>query len=573
MTDRPAAATPSPAGRLPTDRLHLSPRHRAQLEALLREHLPDVAVWAYGSRITGESHDGSDLDLVLRAPDLQDIPIGRLSDLWEALRESTIPFLVEARDWARLPAGFRGEIERDYVVLMEGHKNTKPAESNRQCPTERHPRRGRRRAKIEEIAEKVTMGPFGSSIKVETFTPTGVPIISGQHLRGSRVNDEPGFNFISEEHAERLRGANVRKGDVIFTHRGNIGQVAYVPKNAKYDRYVISQSQFYMRPDPAQAIPEFLTAYFKTAEGRHDLLANTSQVGVPSIAQPVTYLRTLDVPLPPVEEQRAIAHVLGTLDDKIELNRRMNETLEAMARALFKSWFVDFDPVRAKMEGRDTGLPTDVADLFPDRLVDSELGQIPDSWSTGYVSELATISPKQISPSNVAGDTPYIGLEHMPRRSVALSDWGTATKITSSKSVFKQGDFLFGKLRPYFHKVGIAPVDGICSTDIIVVTPRIAKLDNFVLAVISSENFVAYTDRTSTGTKMPRTTWKQMAGFRLALPPSKLTARYSDIAGLWFNRIVNNIQESKGLTSAHDALLPKLVSGTCDPAFYTTESL
>ena len=561
MTDRPAAA-PSPAGHRTADRLHLSPRHRAQLEALLREHLPGVEVWAYGSRITGESHDGSDLDLVLRAPDLQKIPIGRLSDLWEALRESTIPFLVEARDWAWLPEGFHEEIERDYVVLVEGHRNAEHVEkANRQDPTERHPRRGWRRANIEEIAEKVAMGPFGSSIKVETFTPTGVPIISGQHLHGSRVDDEPRFNFISDEHAERLRGANVRKGDVIFTHRGNIGQVAYVPKNAKYDRYVISQSQFYMRPDPSQAIPEFLTAYFKTAEGQHDLLANTSQVGVPSIAQPVTYLRTLDVPLPSVEEQRAIAHVLGTLDDKIELNRRMNETLAAMARALFQSWFVDFDPVRAKIDGRDTGLPTEIAGLFPDRLVDSELGQIPDSWSTGYLSELATVAPKQINPSNVAGDTPYIGLEHMPRRSVALSDWGTATKITSSKSVFKKGDFLFGKLRPYFHKVGIAPVDGICSTDIVVVTPRIAKLDSFVLAVISSESFVAYTDRSSTGTKMPRTTWKQMAGFRLPLPPSELMERYSDIARLWFNRIVNNIQESKGLASVHDALLPKLVSG------------
>ena len=392
MTDRPGTAAPSPARR-PADRLHLSPRHRAQLEALLREHLPGVEVWAYGSRITGESHDGSDLDLVLRAPDLQKIPVGRLSDLWEALRESTIPFLVETRDWARLPEGFHGEIERDYVVLVDRHRNTKQVErANRQDPTERLPRRGWRRAKIEEIAEKVAMGPFGSSIKVETFTPTGVPIISGQHLHGSRVDDEPGFNFISDEHAERLRGANVRKGDVIFTHRGNIGQVAYVPKNAKYDRYVISQSQFYVRPDPSQAIPEFLTAYFKTAEGRHDLLANTAQVGVPSIAQPVTYLRTLDVPLPPVEEQRAIAHVLGALDDKIELNRRMNETLEAMARALFQSWFVDFDPVRAKREERDTGLPKEIADLFPDRLVNSELGDVPVGWEIKTLGDLLELA-------------------------------------------------------------------------------------------------------------------------------------------------------------------------------------
>jgi hypothetical protein len=116
---------------------------------------------------------------------------------------------------------------------------------------------------------------------------------------------------------------------------------------------VISQSQFYLRPDPSKVLPEFIVGYFKTREGQHKLLANTLQVGVPSIAQPVTYLRTIEIPLPPLSEQRAIAHILGTLDDKIELNRRMSETLEAMARALFKSWFVDFLPVRAKMAAKE----------------------------------------------------------------------------------------------------------------------------------------------------------------------------------------------------------------------------
>ena len=355
-TDRPT--TDRPAGTAPAARrdrrVHLLPRHRARIEALLREHLPDVEVWAYGSRVGGDSHDGSDLDLVLRAPGLEKVPMDPLCDLWDALRESTIPFLVEARDWARLPKSFYGEIERDYVVLVEG-KRADAADSTASGPPpsslssgagpeKDDERRGWRRLKIDDLAEKVAMGPFGSSIKVETFTPSGVPIISGQHLHGFRVNDDAKFNFISEEHAGRLRGANVQRGDVVFTHRGNIGQVAYIPENSRYERYIVSQSQFYLRPRPSEAIPEYITAYFKTPQGRHDLLANTSQVGVPSIAKPVTYLRSVEIPVPPLSEQRAIAHVLGTLDDKIELNRHMNETLEAMARALFKSWFIDFDP-------------------------------------------------------------------------------------------------------------------------------------------------------------------------------------------------------------------------------------
>jgi len=243
-----------------------------------------------------------------------------------------------------------------------------------------------RTARIEEVADRVAMGPFGSSIKVETFVPEGVPVISGQHLHGWRVDDSAGFNFITPEHAEKLRNANVRRGDVIFTHAGNIGQVSYVPRNSVYDRYVISQRQFYLRPDLNKALPEYLVAYFRSPEGQHKLLANTSQVGVPSIAQPVTYLRSIEIPLPPLPEQHAIAHILGTLDDKIELNRKQNETLEAMARALFKAWFVDFEPVRAKTEGRWQrgqslpGLPAHLYDLFPDRLIESEMGEIPDGW-------------------------------------------------------------------------------------------------------------------------------------------------------------------------------------------------
>ena len=222
------------------------------------------------------------------------------------------------------------------------------------------------------------MGPFGSSIKVETFLPEGVPIISGQHLRGSRTDDTPGHNFISHDHADRLANANVQRGDVVFTHAGNIGQVACIPPESKYDRYVISQRQFYMRCDQKQALPEYIVAYFQSPQGRHQLLANASQVGVPALAQPVSYLRSIEIPLPPLPEQRAIAHILGTLDDKTELNRKMNQTLEEMARALFKSWFVDFDPVRAKIDGRWRpgeslpGLPADLYHLFPDRLV---LGQ------------------------------------------------------------------------------------------------------------------------------------------------------------------------------------------------------
>lgn len=151
---------------------------------------------------------------------------------------------------------------------------------------------------IDELAERVAMGPFGSDIKVSTFVPEGIPVISGQHLRGILLDDSE-FNFVTEEHADRLKRSNVQRGDVIFTHAGSIGQVAYIPEASRYERYIVSQRQFYMRCNRALVSPYYITSYFKTHDGQHRLLANTSSTGVPSISQPVTYLRQLKMVVPP----------------------------------------------------------------------------------------------------------------------------------------------------------------------------------------------------------------------------------------------------------------------------------
>ncbi len=423
--------------------------------------------------------------------------------------------------------------------------------------------------KIEEIAEKAGMGPFGSSIRVSTFVSEGIPVISGQHLRGTRLEDLD-YNFITHEHADRLRSANVFPGDIIFTHAGNIGQVAYIPNTSRYKRYVISQRQFYMRCNTELADPAFVTYFFQTAEGQHRLLANSSPSGVPSIAQPVTYLRSIEIPLPPLPEQRAIAAILGALDDKIELNRRMNATLEATARALFKSWFVDFDPVRKRRGGPacppsstcpPSGLASQIADSFPDEFVDSELGEIPKGWSIGALGDVATHPRRGVQPNVLEPSTPYIALEHMPKYCIALTDWGIADELQSNKFEFKKGEILFGKLRPYFHKVGVAPLDGVCSTDIVVITPRTEKWFGFVLGHVSSAVFVEYTNAGSTGTKMPRTSWNEMARYLVMIPPETVAEAFTRQIRPLVDRIIAGIHESRTLATLRDTLLPKLLSG------------
>ncbi len=273
--------------------------------------------------------------------------------------------------------------------------------------------------------------------------------------------------------------------------------------------------------------------------------------------------------LPPtVDEQRTIAHILGTLDDKIELNHRMNETLDAIARAIFKSWFVDFDPVRAKASGespdsicRRLGLTPDLLALFPDRFQDSELGEIPDGWKIGTLGDVAEHPRRGIQPAEIAAATPYIALEHMPRRCIALSDWDMADGLESNKFQFRKSEILFGKLRPYFHKVGVAPIDGVCSTDIVVVTPKAEGWFGFVLGHISSDAFVEHTNAGSTGTKMPRTSWYDMARYQIVIPPDALSNAYTALVHPVVDRIIASIHERRTLAGLRDALLPKLLSG------------
>ena len=269
-------------------------------------------------------------------------------------------------------------------------------------------------------------------------------------------------------------------------------------------------------------------------------------------------IENFEIPDFAAEVQRAIATFLGALEDKIDLNHRMNETLESMARAIFKDWFVDFSPTRAKAEGRPPYLALELWDLFPEAL-DAE-GQ-PEGWNKGTLADIADSPRRSVSPADVAEDTPYIGLEHMPRRSIALTKWDGAGSVTSNKSVFKRGDSLFGKLRPYFHKVGLAPVDGICSTDIVVVIPRDSDWAAFTLACLSSDEFVAFTDQTSTGTKMPRTSWKTMGQYEFSRPSEEVACAFQSLVQPLHDRVAKNIHESRTLAQTRDLLLPKLMSG------------
>mgnify|MGYP000902545470 CR=1 FL=1 len=336
---------------------------------------------------------------------------------------------------------------------------------------------------------------------------------------------------------------------VIVGRKGAYRGIHYSPKP-----FFVIDTAFYLKPktdiDTKWAYYQLLT---------QDINGLDSGSAIPSTSRESFY--HLPVSHPPKSTQKAIAHILGTLDDKIELLRSMNETLEAMARALFKSWFIDFDPVRKKAVGQPTGLPPEIDALFPDSFMDSELGEIPKGWGVGTIGAFGTAVNEQVFPDEMDGTEFYVGLEHIPRKSITLTEWAKSEEVQSNKSKFKQEDVLFGKLRPYFHKVVFAPIDGLCSTDILVIRAQIKEAKAFLLMHLSSVEVIEYAIGFSNGTKMPRTNWKDLSNFKIISPPAKLLSEYEKIATETLGQLKCNTSESTVLASIRDSLLPRLISG------------
>jgi type I restriction enzyme S subunit len=382
---------------------------------------------------------------------------------------------------------------------------------------------------------------------------------------------------VSEEtYFDRVRRAVPTHGDLLYSREGTyFGIAAEVPANT---RVCLGQRMVLIRPAPDRADFRFLKYWLNSSILEAHVYGSRDGTVAERLNLPT--IRGLAVPVAPLREQRAIAVILGALDDKIELNRRMNEALESMARAIFKSWFVDFDPVRAKMEGRQpAGIDADTAALFPDAFEGSPLRAIPKGWRMGAIDEVATNPRRSIDPAAIAPDTPYIGLEHIPRQSIIISEWGHASDISSVKVRFCRGEILFGKLRPYFHKVGVALINGVCSTDILTIAPKDPEWLGFALGHLSSPELVNHADACSTGTKMPRVHWVDIARYEIALPPNELASLYTSRIRALMDLITCHVMQSHTLAAIRDALLPKLLSGeirvgeTGDPSRQYNDSM
>ena len=391
--------------------------------------------------------------------------------------------------------------------------------------------------------------------KTPEKTSFGIPLITAKIVKDGQINNIQEYIAIKDYDSWMRRGLP-EPGDIVMTTEAPLGEIAQLDNR----KVALGQRLITLRGNPTILNNNYLKFLMQSSFVQNQLHERATGTTVLGIKQ--SELRKINLVIPPLSEQKAIAHILSSFDDKIELNRQMNETLEAMARAIFKSWFVDFDPVSAKRSGRQpAGMDTATADLFPDEFEESSLGLIPKGWRVGKLGDIAENPRRGVKPENITPNTPYIGLEHMPKRSISLSDWGSVEDINSNKYQFYQGEILFGKLRPYFHKVGVAALDGICSTDILVITPKLQEWFSFVLSIVSSDEFINYTNITSTGTRMPRTNWNDISKYEIIIPSIEIVKTFNYQLVPFVNKIKSHIFESHILATLRDTLLPKLMSG------------
>ena len=511
-----------------TDRLALPRRYRDQLEALLTEHVPGVEVWAYGSRVNGRSHEGSDLDLVLRSPTLEPLGDGYF-DLIEAIEKSRIPILVQAHDWAMLPESFHREIEWDYMVVQKGAE-PKPA--------------GEWRTAL--WGELATL-EYGKSLR-DYDSPAGVYKVYG-------TNGQIGW------HSEPL----CSYASVIIGRKGAYRGVHYSP-----DPFFVIDTAFYLKPKVEM---DTRWAYYELST--QDINGMDSGSAIPSTSREDFY--GLLVQVPPLAEQRAIAHILGTLDDKIELNRRMNETLEAMAGAIFKDWFVDFGPVRAKLEGREPYLPPELGDLFPDRLVDSELGEIPEGWEVKRIEDIAERVAMGPFGSSIKVSTfvdkgiPIISGHHLNGTLLEDGDYRFITEDHAeklAKSNVQRGDIIFTHAGSIGQASCIPPSS---QFDRYVISQRqfymrcdISKISPlFVVRYFKTPEgqHQLLANTSSTGVPSIARPVTYLRSIKLCVPPKAIWGLFDRIVRDFYMNAAYNTEESRALVAQRDALLPKLVSG------------
>ena len=380
--------------------------------------------------------------------------------------------------------------------------------------------------RVADLIDEIAMDPFGSNIKVSCFVDSGVPVLNGSNLEGFSLSEKT-FRFVTKEKADSLNKANAHRGDIVITHRGTLGQIAFIPQDSRYDRYVISQSQFRVRCDD-KVLPEYLVYYFHTPIGQHKLLSNASQVGVPALARPSSTFQQIEVELPELSIQKRVVEIITTIQKKIENNQELNVYLADLLQTIYQERFVN--------------------DIL--------------AVNQGVLSDICSYSRDKVAVSELNIRT-YFSTENMLSGKAGSTE-ATSLPTTSQTIACHKGDTLISNIRPYFKKIVYCEDKCGCSTDVLCFTPSQPRYSAYLFSTLYADKFFAFMVAGSKGTKMPRGDKQQIMTYPVVLPSEEELAGFNTIASPLLEQIYSNRAENKRLSILRDTLLPKLMSGEID---------
>lgn len=381
--------------------------------------------------------------------------------------------------------------------------------------------------RVADLIDEIAMGPFGSNIKVSCFVDSRVPVLNGSNLEGFSLS-EKAFRYVTEEKADSLNKANAHRGDIVITHRGTLGQIVFIPQDSRYDRYVISQSQFRVRCND-KVLPEYLVYYFHTPIGQYKLLSNASQVGVPALARPSSTFQQIEVTLPELSIQKRVVEIITTIQRKIENNQELNDNLEQQAAALFSNLYN-----QSNTEVRYTDLIQILG------------GGTPKTGETAYWNgNIAFFTPKDVG-------TPYTFITEKTITEEGLSHCNS--RLYPVNTVFVTARGTVGK-------VGLSGVPMAMNQSCYAL---VGKETHQLLVYFYTLKAVDRLKHKASGAVFDAITTRDFDSEQIMKLSDDDAKAFLCVAEPMFQEILNNSIENLRLSTLRDFLLPKLMSGEID---------
>ncbi|WP_201592597.1 restriction endonuclease subunit S [Psychrobacter fozii] len=403
-------------------------------------------------------------------------------------------------------------------------------------------------------------GPFGSALKRADMHESGIPVYEQQHA----IDGHRNFRyFIQDNKLQKLSRFQVKPNDLIISCSGTVGRISIISDNDPIG--IISQALLILRVNKEKLLPDFLYYFLISPVGKRELI-NASQGAVQQNIAPRAVVEKIEIPLPDLSKQRQIINQLKSIDNKRKNNTEINQTIEEVAQAIFKSWFVDFDPVKAKMNGeKPEGMDTATAELYPNKLVESEFGLIPEGWKIGNIGDIADLNASSWTKKNPPTTVNYVDLANTKNGVIeAVTRYKFEEAPSRARRVLNSGDTIVGTVRPgnrSFAYIGNTEQQLTGSTGFAVLTPKEEYWSSFVYLATTNDDSIDRYAHLADGGAYPAIKPKVVTETNCAIPIKEIAEKFWEISSLLLKQIHQNRMENQNLIELRNTLLPKLLSG------------